>query len=351
MKVLLLSRYGPLGASSRIRSYQYLPYLKSQGIDVTVAPLLNDEYVKRLYSGKAKPLVSILRSYARRLGNILNSRSYDIVWIEKELFPWLPSVVELIMSKAGIPYIVDYDDAIFHRYDLNQNGFVRALLGRKVGRIMQRAEFVMAGNRYLADYAIRTGAKRVECIPTVVDLGRYHMKENSDTGEFKIGWIGSPVTVHYINNIMPVVAQFLQEGKSSLYLVGVGHIDLHELPLKVFPWSENTETSHIQDFDVGIMPLSDNPWERGKCGYKLIQYMACGKPVIASPVGANTEIVEHGVNGFLSRSKEEWLAALTILRDDPFLRRKMGAAGRQKVEDRYCLQKTAPKLVSLIKSV
>ena len=351
MKILLLSRYGPLGASSRIRSYQYLPYLKSQGIDVTVAPLLNDGYVKALYSAKAKPLFSIFDSYMRRFRSILNTHCFDLVWIEKDLFPWMPAWAEIMLVRIGIPYVVDYDDAIFHRYDLNPNRIVRTLLGSKISRVMRYASAVIVGNEYLATYAIRAGAKRVEYIPTVIDLDRHSIKDCTNTGEFKVGWIGSPMTAKYLNLIKPAIIRFFKEGNSSLSLVGSGHVALGELPVKIIPWSKETEVADIQDFDVGIMPLPDSPWERGKCGYKLIQYMACGKPVIASPVGANIAIVEHGVNGFLTKSADEWLEALTVLRDDPDLSKKMGKEGRKIVEKRYCLQVTAPRLLSIFQSV
>ena len=137
----------------------------------------------------------------------------------------------------------------------------------------------------------------------------------------------------------------------SFSVVGSGQIDLDGVPMSIIPWSEETEVDHIQDFDIGIMPLPDSQWEQGKCGYKLIQYMACGKPVVASPVGANRKIVEHGVNGFLAGSTEEWLEALTVLRDNSDLRKKMGTAGRKKVEKRYCIQVTARRLLSILQSV
>lgn len=133
MKILLLSRYGSLGASSRMRSYQYLPYLESQGIDIKVAPLLNDEYVNGLYSGKAKPVLSILISYLKRFGIVLHSRSFDLLWVESELFPWMPALMEIILNRLSIPYVIDYDDAIFHRYDLHPNRIARFLLGEKSG--------------------------------------------------------------------------------------------------------------------------------------------------------------------------------------------------------------------------
>ncbi len=347
MKILLLSRYGSMGASSRIRLYQYLPYLKTHGIDCFVAPLLDDDYILSLYSGKSRLLFSIISSYIQRIWIVLNSRSFDLVWLEKELFPWLPVWVERILSHANIPYMVDYDDATFHRYDLNPNWPVRALFKNKISRVMLNAELVVTGNNYLANYALCAGVKRVEFIPTVIDLDRYSIKNQPNSEKFTVGWIGTPNTAKYLTLIKQAMIQFQKQDNISFSFVGSGDVDLNELPIKTICWSEETEVSDIQDFDVGIMPLADSPWERGKCGYKLIQYMACGKPVVASPVGANTEIVEHGVNGFLAESTEEWLEALTILRDNPDMRNKMGAAGRKMVKKKYCLEVTAPKLLSL----
>ena len=247
--------------------------------------------------------------------------------------------------------MVDYDDATFHRYDLNPYWPLRALFKNKIKSVIRHAELVVAGNNYLANYALSAGAKRVEFIPTVIDLDRYSLKNHLKPEKFTVAWIGTPKTVKYLDLIKEAMNQFQKLRNISFSFVGSGPINLNELSANIIPWSEDTEVSSIQDFDVGIMPLPDSPWERGKCGYKLIQYMACGKPVVASPVGVNTEIVEHGINGFLAESTAEWLEALTILRDNPDLRKKMGSAGRKIVEKKYCIQFTAPKLVSLLKAV
>jgi len=351
MKVLLLSRYGPLGASSRVRSYQYLPYLKANGIDVTVSPLLGDDYLRQFYSGKVNQLTARSSPYFQRVIELLKSRRFDLLWIEKELFPWLPSWSEMLIARLKIPYIVDYDDAIFHNYDTHSNMFIRKLLGNKIDVVMRNAAAVIAGNEYLASRAEKAGAIRVEYLPTVIDLERYAVNDNVENPVFTIGWIGSPATVKYLEMIRPVLSEWDKKNNARLVIIGADSFELDGTRVEHRPWSQDIEVLDIQSFDVGIMPLSDNLWERGKCGYKLIQYMACGKPVIAYPVGVNSKIVEHGVNGFLAESKKEWLEALTVLRDDHGLRKKMGAAGRKIVERKYCLQVTAPKLMSIIQSV
>lgn len=351
MKVLLLSRYSSLGASSRVRCYQYLPYLRDHGFSIDVFPLLDDRYIQDLYNGKRKPISFIIRAYLRRLCVLINARSYDLLWIEKELFPWLPAWAEVLLARMRIPYIVEYDDAIFHRYDLFPNKAVRTVLGGKIDAIMRNASLVIAGNEYLANRARSAGAKRVEILPTVVDLERYSPSSNAENMIFTIGWIGTPVTVKYLHHVHPALAEVCQNNRARVVLVGSGPVGLDGVPLEVRPWSEKTEVKDICSFDVGIMPLPDTPWERGKCGYKLIQYMACGKPVVASPVGVNKQIVEDGVSGFLASTNDEWVHALNALINDHELMVRMGHAGRKRVEEYYCLQVTAPRLADLLRSV
>jgi|LGVF01.1.fsa_nt_gb glycosyltransferase involved in cell wall biosynthesis len=350
MKVLLLSRYGRLGASSRVRCYQYIPYLKAQGVDVIVAPLLGDKYLRDLYAGRHRDLGAIFSAYARRLYYLLRSSRFDLLWVEYEILPWLPGWGEAILARLGIPYVVDYDDAVFHRYDMHPRGVVRTLLGGKIDSVMRNAALVIGGNDYLADRAQRAGAKRVECLPSVIDLDRYRTKPQGENLVFTIGWIGSPVTVKYLYLVRLALAQVCRDGNAKMLLVGCAKAVLNGVPVEVRPWLEDREVTEICSFDVGIMPLPDEAWEWGKCGYKLIQYMACERPVVASPVGANEQIVEHGVNGFLAATRADWVRALCALRDRHGLRKRMGRAGRIKVERQYCIQVTAPHLLSLFRS-
>lgn len=348
MRVLLLSRYGPLGSASRLRFYQYLPYLRDHGVAVDVSPLLSDAYVRRLYAGRRQPLLELLAAYGKRFAALARAQRYDLVWVEKEFLPWLPAFAPHLI---GRPYVVDYDDAAFHRYDRHANPLVRLLLGRKIDRVMRRAGMVVAGNDYLADRARTAGAARVEILPTVIDADRYaRPKRAADHGDFRIGWIGAPVTVGYLAGIEPALRQVLDAGGASLTIIGAQTPFAGRLPVDVRAWSEESEVDELHRLDAGIMPLPDEPFERGKCGYKLIQYMGCGLPVVASPVGVNRRIVEPGVNGFLAESDQDWVRALEELRRDPGLRARLGAAGRRKVEETYSLAVAAPRLLSLLES-
>ena len=348
MRVLALPRYGSLGPSSRIRFYQYVPSLTSFGMEIQVASLLGNNYVRNLYGGKRQPIFSMLSAYINRIAYLLNSHQFDLLWIEKELLPWLPTLADDLLLRRGIPFVVDYDDAVFHRYDQNNNRLIRALLGRKIETIMRSATTVVVGNDYLAERAYHSGARKIEHLPSIVDINRYTTKEKNGK-QFRIGWIGSPITAPYLALIKDALDEVIKQTDARLVLVGAGDQDpLPGLAKDVLPWSEDSEVQHIQSFDVGIMPLPDGPFEQGKCGYKLIQYMACGVPVIASPVGVNTRIVKQGETGFLASNKTDWVDALIMLYKDAGMRTALGQAGRKKVEQEYSLQVTAPRLLEIL---
>jgi len=351
VKILLFSRYSHLGASSRLRMLQYLPYFRENGIEVKVHHLLDDRYLKTLYDKKKRVLNTIFLAYLGRLFQLLKSKQYDLLWIEKELFPMLPAWFEQLIRFLGIPYVVDYDDAVFHNYDLHPNKWVRKILGMKIDRVMKNSSLVVAGNDYLATRARRAGATQVEIFPTVIDINRYQLAQKESDFFFTVGWIGSLSTAEYLLDIRSALVEIGKRDKTMLCIVGAKDVEIQGITTQEKIWTEKTEVNDISSFDIGIMPLRNNSWDRGKCGYKLIQYMACGKPVVASPVGVNNQIVEHGVNGFLAETELEWIEALRTLRDNPELRAKMGAAARKKVIEKYTIQKISPELLSQMRQV
>lgn len=352
MKVLLLSRYARMGASSRVRAFQFIPYLEANGMEITVSPLFDDEYLQRLYATKKKSFGKVILAYLRRLWQCIASEKHDLVWLEKELFPYLPGLELLCLHSLGSPFVVEYDDATFHSYDLHTRTVVRALLGNKIKKIMGSAELVIAGNDYLAEYARSANARRIEILPTVVDTSKYLPKESRlPNQEFVIGWIGTPSTAKYLNLIEEALQKVSENNNVILVTVGVDCPVFSGVKVSSRQWSEQGEIEEIRKFDVGIMPLSDSPWERGKCGYKLIQYMACGVPVVASPVGVNRQIVDHGFNGFLASTSDEWVLALNTLIADRQLSTRMGEAARRKAVERYSLDFAGPRLLAMLQSV
>lgn len=351
MKVLILSRYSYLGSSSRYRIFQYLPYLRETGWEITLHSLLNDNYIHHLYRKDSLPFGDIIKSYFHRTNLLLNKNKYDLIWLQQEAFPWIPSFIETFLLKSKIPIVVDHDDAFFHRYDLNKSAVVRKILGNKIDRTMSISDLVVVGNSYLAERASKNNCKNIRIIPTVIDIAKYDINEKKSASEekFIIGWVGSPPNARYINNIEESLEQFCNSHNAKLHLVGAGKTFTTKIPNENIEWNEETEVDEIKDFDVGIMPLVDSPWERGKCGFKLIQYMACGIPVIASPVGVNKELVTNGVNGYLAKTEEDWLKYLKILMDNIDLRKQMGLAGRKLVEDKFTLQVNAPILEQILR--
>ena len=350
MKMLILPRYGRMGASSRMRLYQYLPWLEAAGIDVHVSPLFSDFYVQDLQRNSKNPL-GIFRAYIARIKTLLARKEFDLIWIEKEVLPWLPAWLENVLLSGKVPYFLDYDDAVFHYYDLHGNPFVRLLLGRKHASLISGAAMVVAGNKYLANFAQQSGSVRLEVFPTVINLERYPLYLVGFTKKnpvpLRVGWIGQRSTAKFLMPYKSLFERLSASGKVKFVAIGI-NASLFCLPMDSIPWTEENEVVSIAGLDIGIMPLADEPFERGKCGYKLIQYMACSLPVVASPVGVNSQIVEHGVNGFLADTPEEWDKYLKTLLLDTDLRIRMGRAGRRKVEQHYCIQKTGPILAKII---
>jgi glycosyltransferase involved in cell wall biosynthesis len=336
-----------------VRFLQFLPGLAKHGFQVEVLPLLDDVYLDATYSGLPINKRTILQSYARRAWALFRRKNYDLIWLEKEVFAWLPAFVEAAMLHR-VPYVVDFDDAWFLRYESHPRWSIRNLMGRKIDSVMKSAAVVVVGNQYLHDRAVRAGARRVEVIPSTIDLSRYPPLPEDPTADTPrpliIGWMGTPFNVHYVTNLASVLRLVTAEGNIKLHIVGTTiPPGLAGIYAESCGWSESTEIERLLEFDVGIMPLENNPWEQGKCGYKLLQFMAAGKAVVASPVGVNRQIVRHGINGFLADSPDEWVAAIERLNADPILRSKMGREGYQTVAEDYSLDKILPRLASILK--
>ncbi|HVJ51591.1 MAG TPA: glycosyltransferase family 4 protein [Aliidongia sp.] len=353
LRLVAFTRYSWLAPSSRYRLMQFVPILAELGIDVQIDALFGPWYTDCLVSGKRRPLLKLAGAYLNRIRRVWQARSADILWIEKELLPWLPWWMERLTLAGAPPRILDFDDSQFHRYDLHSWRIVRALLGRRIDRAMAAAELVSCGSPYIAERARQAGAAQVVGLPTVLDLTRYPAAPTPPArrDEFVIGWIGLPQNGRYLEALRAPLLEFAAETNLRIIVIGGRPGVLDGLPVELRPWSEAREATDLQEFDVGIMPLPDRPFERGKCGLKLLQYMASWKPTIASPIGANKAIVEHGRTGFLADGPDEWLDALRRLRDDPSLREHMGKAGRKRVESEYSLAVASPQLAAMIRSV
>lgn len=346
-RVLALAKYGPRAASTRQRLLQYAPVLARAGIDLDLHPLLDDAYLGALMDGRPRSRIAILRSYARRLGELIKRSDHDAIWVQYELFPFLPLLDRLLLRTLSRPIVYDIDDAIFHMYDQHRSGPVRRLMGGKLRPLMRHAAVCLCGNAYLADYVERAGG-RARVVPTVVDtqVFRPARAAPADDRLLTFGWIGSPSTWAYVAPLLPTLLPVMARLGARFLVVGAGPAAQGIDGIDALEWSEAREVADIQTMDVGLMPVPDEAWAQGKCGYKLIQYMACGVPGIASPVGVNRTIIDHGRDGLLARAPADWIAALEQLAEAPALRRAMGAAGRERVVASYSLASQQPAVLA-----
>jgi len=350
MKILYLTKYSRNGASSRLRSYQYFPLLEKEGLLVTVKPFFDEDYLNNLYSKKKISNLKLVYYYLKRFSILFTIVNYDKVVIEKELFPYFFSWFEKLLFLTKIKYILDYDDAVFHNYDLSENKFIRFFLKNKIDNIMKYSDCVLAGNDYLAEKAKQSGAKKIILFPTVIDIEKYQNKYVSiNHSKIIIGWIGSPSTFKYMKGLSNVFEKIISEIPFEIHIIGSTEEFDFKGSVSYFKWSELDEVAMISNFDIGIMPLENSPWELGKCAYKLIQYMGCAKPVVASNVGMNNTVVDDGINGFLVKNEDEWIKKLTILLNDANLRNQFGENGRKKVEQEYSLYHNLQTLIPLLK--
>ena len=348
MRICTLSLYSPLAASTRQRFMQYGPYLARMGIDLEVVPLLEDSYVTKIGNARRRDLKYLIAAYARRVHMLLIRRDFDLLWVHSELFPYLPYIFERLAFISNVPVIVDMDDAFFHRYDTHPNRIVRAVLDKKFESFLSRVAGCTAGNAYLNDYMSRYCDNTI-ILPTVVNTDVYKPapKPLDLSKRPVIGWLGSPTTWQNVTPIVPTIIRH----DADFHVIGANGGATIAPGITSIAWTEAGEVDELQKMDIGIMPLIDLPFQRGKCGYKLIQYMACGIPVVASPVGVNSDIVAHGKNGFLASTDAEWDWAINTLLADQTMRKKMGEEGRLKVEHCYSLTMQQTRLAGFLSSV
>ena len=347
IKVLGLALYGPLAASTRYRLGQYVPGLASQGIDLKICHLLDDDYLRRRFGGGAPSITAMLHSGLKRFADLCRQYEYDAAMVHCELFPLMPGWLERFLIRQ--PYVYDFDDAFYLKYRSSRFSMTSPVLGGKFDTVIAGAAAVTAGNHVLGQYAKQYNAN-THYLPTVIDTGRYLPRHASRGDIFTVGWIGSPSIASYLSELVEPLSVMGQEGSVRLIVIGGKAPVIPNVTVVEVDWQEHTEVDLINSFDVGVMPLPDDDWARGKCAFKLIQYMACAVPVVASRVGANIDVVNSEC-GFLAATHQEWADALRTLRDHPGKRSEMGQAGRERVAQHYSLERNLPVLACVIRKV
>lgn len=341
--IIFLTKYGDLAASSRLRAYQYKDKIDSPRLSVELQSLFSNKYLEKKFNNKSISLFYILYLYLKRLFFLLKLYKYEVIIIHCELFPYIPPLVEWALFKLNKKIYFDYDDAIFHNYDLSENLYIKFFLSNKIKYSMKMSAGVIAGNQYILNYAQNAGAKKILKLPTVIDLDKYASDPPSykKNNNFTVGWIGSPSTSKYLEILAKPLAEIGLKIPVLLYIVGADpkfDLFIPNIEMRLIPWSEKIEQNALRDFDVGVMPLYDNSWERGKSAFKLIQYMASFLPVVASNVGMNSEIIHNDVNGFVASNSKQWVESLMKIYDSNELREKMGKNGRKLIEQEYTIQ-------------
>jgi len=344
-KILFLFPYPHATAGSqRFRFEQYVGFLEKEGFSYTLKSFLAPKTWNILYKDKFffQKVAGILGGFLRRFFLLFSVWQYDFVFIHREAtpigLPWVEWAIAKLFRKK---MIFDFDDAIWLPNTSDQNKIVAKIkFHEKTGFICKWAYKVSAGNAYLADYA-RKYSSNVHINPTTIDTQNWHNPDLITKIQYEkpvIGWTGTHSTIQYLYFLLPILEKLSQKFDFTFLVISDKKPDFQLPNLKYMAWSKATEIADLAQMDIGVMPLEDDVWAKGKCGFKALQYMAMEVVPVISPVGVNTEIVEQGINGFLAQTEQEWLNALEKLLLDSNLRKQLGKNARQTVVDRYSVQ-------------
>lgn len=338
----------------RFRVEQWARVLERPGVTFRFVPFESPALKKVMYQrgqfgAKATAAGRCILSRVRLLATL--SKHWDVIVLYRELLPVGPPVLEWLLAKTGTPIVYDFDDAIFipNVSDANRH-FAWLKWPRKTGAICRLSTHVIVGNEYLRRYASKFNPA-VTVVPTTIDDRKYAVEERVGAHDPPvIGWTGSLTTIKHLETITGALRTLRQSVNFRLKVVGATEFRIPGVEVECVPWSADTELAHLRDFDIGLMPLPDDKWSRGKCGLKALQCMALGIPVIISPVGVNAQIVIDGHNGFLASTESEWVAKMTRLLGDAELRYRFAQEGRRTIETRYSAEVQAPLFLEVLKS-
>lgn len=355
LSVLFLTRYPVEGASSRYRVFQYLPHLSALGIQADVQSLMDHE----MYRLSTQPrrtgakIWATLKAVSRRLWALRNWRRYDVIYLQRELLPFGPPVIERWLKKRGAVLVFDYDDALFihkpSRYTPLAS-FLRA--PGKVKDLFRLVDCTVAGNNWLRDAAIAEGGRAVT-LEVAEDTKRIPMHApHSNDRPVTIGWLGSPSTVKYLTLIAPVLQDIARRHPDLKWeIMGGGDFTMQDVPWDLHPWSLDGELEALGRYDIGLMPLPSEDWAQGKSGGKARTYMAAGVVPVCSAIGYNLELLRHRETGYLCDNPEDWAAALEVLINDATARQRIATAARAEVEQRFDPAKQAGKMRDIFDQV
>lgn len=349
-KVLFIVPYpAGLAPSQRFRFEQYFHVLTANSIQFQVSSFWPPPAWNILYKEghMAKKLFFLISGMMRRTGLLFSARKYDFIFIHREATPVGPPVVEHIISKILKRKIIyDFDDAIWLPNTSHQNSLAAQLKWhKKVKHICRWSWKISCGNDFLAGFANKYNAN-VVVNPTTIDTD-YHRPLPKKNNRPVIGWTGSHSTIKYLNALTPVFNELKNTYDFSVRIISNQQPDWDYSDYEFVMWTLENEIETLNGIDIGIMPLEDSVWELGKCGFKALQYMALQIPAVASSVGANNQIIDHGKNGFLCANTDDWIRYLSQLLASESLRNTIGNAGRIKVIEYYSVNSNRGRFLGL----
>ena len=357
IRALFLTSYPESAAATRLRFSQFFPLLAEAGIECTLYSFLSEGLFRDLYRSRNPLSVGsrLVTAAARQLLETVRMRRYDVVVVQRNASLFGPPLVEWMAVRGlRIPLVYDFDEAIWLT-DRSERwgGWVSKLKCRnKTDQLIAMARHVVVGNGYVREYVLRARPEGdVTVVPMVVDVDELRPRNDRAPGRpLVIGWIGTHSTARYLEAIAPALAACAARAEFRVKVVGAGpDFRLPGVPIENKEWRLADETADFQNLDIGLYPVADDEWGRGKSGLKPVSYMSCGLPCISSPVGGVTEFLVDGVNGLFARSVPEWEEALKRLIGDEGLRRRLGEAGRRTVVEGYSVQVHAPRFADVIR--
>lgn len=346
-------------AGQRLRFEHFLPILKENNMDYKISPFFSEKFYKFLYSnGKMfKKTIYTIIAYFKRCLDLVYIASYDVVFIYRETTPFRGVLFEWICKKILKKKIIyDFDDAIFLPAVASANKLVAFLKNAsKVYSAVKLSDLVFVGNQYLAAHISHLNSN-IKILPTLVNTESYK-RDNIFRDQSKenvvLGWIGSSTTRHYIEGMANILREvYFETGKKiKVNIIGIGSFPIQDVPVKFLPWGLETEIENLSQIDIGLMPLTDDAWSWGKCGGKILQYMALSIPVVASPIGVNKNLIQDGENGFLVSTEKEWITKLGYLIHDRELRLSMGRQARKTIVEKHSILKYKSFFINEIRKV
>lgn len=338
--------------SQRFRLEQWIPYLEAEGISVDLIPFANEHLMRVLHQpghwfSKAAAMAS---ATVHRAVDLARLQKYDVILIHRAISIVGPAVFERLLRLLGKPIIFDFDDAIWLLDTTRANRHLGWLkFPGKTATICSISTQVIVGNQFLAEYA-RQFNPNVTVIPSSVDTVRFAPHSVATPNRrIAIGWTGSSTSQAHLEMFAPNLRELIEQRDVELRIISDRKPEITAVPFTWIPWSRETESEDLATFDIGIMPIPDDRWSRGKCAFKALLYMSMELPCVISAVGANREVVVHGENGFLASTPEEWTTLLLQLVDDPGLRTRLGTAARRTVEDRYSMIRCAGRFAEVVR--